>query len=70
MSNLIGVCASAFFVGALALLLAAKAALPRWLKTAHPGRPWKPQGSRTAAIFGMMGETGRCPLRSAIALVL
>ena len=34
MSNLIAVCASAFFVGAAALVLAAKAALPGWLRVA------------------------------------
>jgi hypothetical protein len=34
MSNLIAVCSSAFFVGAAALVLAAKVALPRWLRVA------------------------------------
>jgi hypothetical protein len=34
MSNLIAVCASAFFVGAIALVLAARATLPRWLRVA------------------------------------
>jgi hypothetical protein len=33
MSNLIAVCCSAFFVGAAALVLAAKAVLPAWLRT-------------------------------------
>jgi len=34
MSNLIAVCASAFFVGAVALVLAVRATLPRWLRVA------------------------------------
>lgn len=34
MSNLVAVCASAFFVGTAALVLAAKAALPAWLRIA------------------------------------
>ena len=34
MSNLVAVCCSAFFVGAAALVLAAKAALPAWLRVA------------------------------------
>jgi len=34
MSNLVAVCCSAFFVGAVALVLAAKATLPRWLRGA------------------------------------
>jgi hypothetical protein len=34
MSNLIAVCASAFFAGVLALVLALKATLPRWLRVA------------------------------------
>ena len=34
MGNLIAVCASAFFVGSAALVLAARATLPRWLRIA------------------------------------
>ncbi len=34
MSNLIAICATAFFVGAGAILIAAKAVLPRWLRVA------------------------------------
>lgn len=34
MSNLVAVCASAFFVGVAALVLSAKADLPRWLRIA------------------------------------
>ena len=37
MSNLIAVCASAFFVGSAALVLAAKTTLPRWLRVVTYG---------------------------------